>query len=327
MKNRKNRKTQKLFAAVGVGALLLVLTVSGCKRKNENTEISVPEESQAIQTIVEWKGKSYTYNTDLINILFLGIDKSEPVRDDNIPGEAGQSDCIMILSLDQQTKEARILQLNRNTMTELDIYDFSGNYLRSVEGQLALQFAYDIGGKSSCWAVKKTVQELLYGLEIDGWFAMDVAGIPEINDALGGVDVTMKEDYSAIDPSFTKDSTVHLTGKLAQKFVQYRDTETFNSVEDRMHRQVDYITAMIGSMHLSGAEKLYDVISPYLDTYVITDLNAEQLNSLVTYQYLTDEVQYLPGEMVQGEVYEEYYIDEEQLQDLLIQIFYEEVDE
>jgi hypothetical protein len=92
-----------------------------------------------------------------------------------------------------------------------------------------------------------------------------------------------------------------------------------------MERQVMYISALINTMKQSGGSKLYDVLSPYLDIYIITDLNADQLNALTKYEYLTDEVQYLPGEMKQGEVYEEYYVDEDALQDLLIDTFYEEV--
>lgn len=328
MKISKYGSRKKIvFFAFSVSVLLL-LTISGCGKKNAaNADVSVGEqpESQAIDNTLEWKGKRYIYNANLNNILFLGIDKADSFDDEYTPGEAGQSDCIMLLSMDTETRQATILQINRNTMTELDIYDFSGNYLKSVDGQLALQYAYSIGGESSCWAAKKTVGELLYGLPIDGYFAMDMEGIPEINDALGGVNITMKEDYTQIDSSFSEGSTVHLEGMLAQKFVRYRDTSEFNSVEDRMHRQVDYITAMISSMRNSGGKKLYDVLSPYLDTYIVTNLDANQLNALTSYEYLTDDVQYLPGEMTQGDVYEEFYIDEEQLQDLLIRTFYKEV--
>ncbi len=327
MKNKRGKPMKRMLSVVLMGLLFLPAMVSGCKNsKTEETGLSVLPESQVIDNTVEWKGRKYTYNENLTNILFLGIDKSEPLEDEYVPGEAGQSDCIMLLSLDRETGQGRILQINRNTMTELDVYDLSGNYLKSVEGQLALQYAYNIGGESSCWAVKKTVEELLYGLDIDGWIAMDVSGIPEINDALGGVDVTMRQDYSRIDASFTEGSTVHLEGALAQKFVRYRDMSEFNSVEDRMHRQADYITALIGSMRNSGGEELYDAISPYVGTYIITDLNADQMNDLCGYEYLTDEIQYLPGEMVQGEVYEEYYVDEEQLQDMLIRTFYREAE-
>lgn len=330
MKNRLADSHKRIFFLPLICLLVfLVALVPGCERKTEKTDAEVsaqPEkQSQAIDNTVEWNGKKYIYNSHLINILFMGVDKSDRLEQTYEPGDAGQSDCIMILSLDTETKEGRILQINRNTMTQIDVYDGNGNLLESIDGQLALQYAYDIGGSSSCWAVKKTVSELLYGLNIDGYFALDMEGIAEINDALGGVDVYMKKDYTMIDPSFVEGETVHIEGDLAQRFVRYRDTNEFNSVQNRMERQVDYITAMIDSMNQSSGRKLYDILSPYLDTYILTDLDSDQLNALTRYTYLTDEVLYLPGEMKQGEIYEEYYVDADALQDLLIGTFYTEV--
>lgn len=326
MKNKIYKNVKKAIPLALVAVMLLgTVGLTGCGKKQAEEETKADVQSQVIDNTVEWKGKRYTYNDELINILFLGIDKADVIESTYAPGDAGQSDCIMLLSLNTRTKEGRILQINRNTMTQIDIYDEYGNYMDSMEGQLALQYAYDIGGTSSCWAVKKTVGELLYGLSIDGYFALDMEGIPDINDALGGVDVLMKQDYTMIDPSFTEGTVIHLTGTMAQKFVRYRDTGQFNSVQNRMERQVDYITSMIDSMKKAGGRKLYDVLSPYLDTRIVTNLDADQLNALTEYTYLTEEVEYLPGEMKQGETYEEYYVDADQLQDLLFRTFYTEV--
>ena len=63
-----------------------------------------------------------------------------------MPGDAGQADCIMLLSLDKETKEGRILQINRNTMTQIDTYDSTGSAFGTVNAQLATQYAYCIGG-------------------------------------------------------------------------------------------------------------------------------------------------------------------------------------
>ena len=315
---KKIRRKLYILAAAVLAASILC----SCGKEEEEEETYV---SQAFELTVEWNGKEYVYNENLTNVLFLGIDKSDIIDDTYAPGDAGQSDCIILLSLNEETQEAVIIQINRNTMTEIDIYDYSGYYLKSIEGQLALQYAYDIGGEDSCLAVKKTVGEILEGVEIDGYFALDIDGVPEINDVLGGVDVYMEEDYTYIDESFIEETTVHLEGTLAQKFVQYRDTDVFDSVSDRMERQVDYITALITQMNSTSGTDLYETLSPYMGTYVITDLTAEEMNALRRYTYLTDDVLYLPGETVMGEVYEEYYIDEEALEELIMTTFYVEV--
>lgn len=325
MKNRKRKLT--VLAMTGVLTLCLASGVlTGCGNKKVEASQTSERQSQADANTVEWKGKKYTYNNDLINILFLGIDKSEQINDSYAPGDAGQADCIMLLSLDKSSKQGRILQINRNTMTEVDIYDVSGNYFTSIDSQLATQYGYSIGGASSSWAMEKTVSELLYNVPIDGYFSMDMSGIPEINDALGQVTVTMADDYTQIDPSFQKGSSVKLTGEQAEEFLRYRDNDEFNSNEGRMHRQVEYVTAMLDTVQSTGSRKLYDILSPYLDTYIVTDMDADQLNAFASYQYLTDDVNYLPGETVQGEIYEEFYVDEEALQDQIIHTFYKEVE-
>ena len=52
-----------------------------------------------------------------------------------------------------------------------------------------------------------------------------------------------------------------------------------------------------------------------------TDLSADQINQLGRYEFLEDETEYLQGEMKQGE-HDEFYVDEENLQEILIKMFY-----
>lgn len=39
-----------------------------------------------------------------MNVLFLGIDTTQNLSQTDMPGEAGQSDCILVLSMDKQKK-------------------------------------------------------------------------------------------------------------------------------------------------------------------------------------------------------------------------------
>ena len=329
---KANHKKIRIPAAAVLLAAAAAAALAGCGQQESTEGSSALSETEAVSQAVssydvEWNGKYYKYNSSLTNVLFLGVDKSDLIETTyERAGDAGQSDCIILLSLDEETETGTILQINRNAMTELDVYDDSGNYLESLEGQITLQYAYSIGGSRSCYAAKKTIQEMLYGLQIDAYLALDVSGVPEINDALGGVTVTCSYDYTDVDASYTEGSVIDLEGEAAQTFVQYRDTDVFNSVEDRMHRQVDYVTGMISSMNQSSGSSLYDILEPYFDTYIITDMQAEEMNALKNYEYLTDDVLYLPGETEMGRKYEEFYIDEEELQDLIIQTYYTEVE-
>lgn len=310
-----------------VAVVIYVRDIRISRPRSATKDTSVQSQSQANKNQIEYNGKIYEYNSNLINVLFLGIDKADDIDKTYMPGEAGQADCIMILSLDQDTKEANIWQINRNAMTEVDLYDISGNAYKTIKKQLATQYAYCIGGSRSCWAAEQTVANMLYDLPIDGYVSLSVDGISEINDALGGVTVAMTEADEAVDASFKAGTDVLLKGDQAETYVRHRDTKVFNSVADRMRRQTTYITAMISQMKNKSGSSLYDTLAPFLDTYILTDLDAKELEALKNYQYKTDDIHYLPGETTMGEKYEEFYIDETSLQEMLIENFYTEVEE
>lgn len=304
--------------------LCVIVFVTGCIRRNtkEQQDAILEAErknSQAIDKAITYKDEHYTYNKHLVNILFLGIDKTDLIQYEDLPGEGGQSDCMILMTLNKETKEVRMLQINRNTMIEIDYYNKGGSVAMQYPGQICLQYGCGTGTKTSVWSTKKKVQELLYGLPIDGYVVMDLSGIARINDAFGGVDLLMTEDYSEIDSVMKKGATIHLEGELAERFVRYRDVNEFNSVEDRMHRQVTYLHAWADAMK-SGIN-IYETLMPFLNDCIFTDLSETQIVEWSGYAY-HDDVLYLPGETVMGEKYEEFYVDEEALQDLIIQNYY-----
>ena len=320
---RKSKKKKVLLLILFLLVCILVVWVLKEVLKEPEAEWD-DSQSQVDINQITYEGKQYSYNTNLINILFLGVDNTDMLTEDNLPGEAGQSDCIMILTLDKEKKEGRIIQIPRDTMTEVDLYDTSGNYSTTVTEQIATQYAYSIGGKSSCFATKKTVSELLYDLPIDGYLAMEYSSIAIVNDAIGGVEITVPEDYTMIDPAFKKGATLKLTGEQAHDYVRWRDTNASFSNNDRMERQVQYIPALINTIrdYVGEDGDYYKKLYSLVEKYMLTDLNEEEINALAEYELITSDIQYLPGEGKKGEKYEEFYVDEKKLQKMLIETFY-----
>lgn len=280
--------------------------------------------SQNLKKEIEYKGKTYQYNNKLRNILFLGIDTTDDVTLKNTPGVAGQADCIMIFSMDMESKECRSLQVSRDSMTDVDLYDMNGNYYTSVYAQIATQYAYGNGKESSCWAMRKTVSELLGDLPIDGYISVNIESIRILNDAIGGVTLTMSDDYTGIDAAFVKGSTITLTGEQAEKFVRSRNTDEQGSNSGRMERQAQYIPRLIGTIRekISESDDYYDELYRLLSPYMVTDLYADQIDELIAYELKEDQILNIPGEIRDGEKYEEYYVDEEAMKELLIDYFY-----
>lgn len=205
-----------MIGALGVlaGKLLLDHRQEVAKAQAQEEQVTQSSNPQT----VTYQGQTYEYNRELTNILFMGVDKKEEVTLQDTPGTAGQADCIMILSLDEKTQTGKVLQISRDTMTDVDIYDVNGNFYTSVEAQIATQYAYGNGEKSSCWAMEKTVSELLYELPVDAYISLYIDSISTLNDAVGGVTLTIPEDYTEVDPAFVQGAVITMTGEQAERY-------------------------------------------------------------------------------------------------------------
>lgn len=326
--NNKQKKALWWMSSILVIILLAILGTTLYKQFEEKKEEEKEPThiSQANKNAVYFNGEPYVYNTNIKNILFLGVDNDKEITLQNQIGKSGQADTIIIVSIDKEKKTTELMQISRNAMTEVDLYDKNGNYYSSINAQIATQYAYGNGANTSCWAMKRTVSELLQDLPISGYFALDIAAVTIANDMLGGVTITIPEDYTEIDPAFQKGATITLNGEQAEKYVRYRNLSETGSNNERMQRQAQYISALLDTFQAKEGytdeklEALYDAIA----SYAVTDLSAEEMKELLNTQWNTDEVTYLPGETKQGEEYEEFHVNQEKLKEILIKRFYKQ---
>ena len=282
------------------------------------------DQSQANNNTIYYEDKAYIYNSNIQNILFLGIDNDDKLHTQEYPSNAGQADCIMVLSVNKADQTTRILQISRNAMTDVDIFDLNGNYFSSIEAQLATQYAYGNGTDTSCWATKRTVEELLYNLPISGYFALDISAVSKVNDMLGGVTITIPEDYTMIDPAFVKGETITLTGEQAEKYVRYRDQSTLGSNDQRMERQIQYIPALLEAMRnkLEGSKESLEDFLNEISPYMVTDLDVNTMEELFRRNWKIGKAVYVPGKTKMGEQYEEFHVDKDALKRILIELYY-----
>ena len=327
-----NKQKKAMFGMIAIVLLLLLIGIGYLwdivrkQEENKNTEPNTEVLSQADKNSIYHDGKEYVYNKNVKNILFLGIDKGEEITLNETLGKGGQADTIMLFSIDRENQTTRILQISRNAMTDIDLYDKNGNYYTSIKAQLATQYAYGNGADTSCWATKRTVSELLNDLPIAGYFALDISGVSVINDMIGGVTITIPEDYTEIDPAFVKGATITLNGKQAEKYVRYRDPNMIGGNDLRMQRQAQYIPALLDSLS-KISEKTDEELNRMMEAiskYMVTDLSADDLKVMLKSDINMKNIETVPGESKKGEIYEEFYVDEENLQKILIKMFYKQ---
>lgn len=281
---------------------------------------------------IHFENVEYRYRDEWINILCLGIDKEEEMdtRNDE-DNSVGQADAIFLVSIDVKNHKIQVLSIPRDTMVNLEMHDGNGKYIGMRSGQITLQYAYGDGQELSANLMAKRVAELLNYIPIHGYVAINLESLLTINDAVGGVDMTMDEDYTLLDPSFTKGATVHLEGQKLYQYIHGRDITVRGSSYTRISRMKQYMMAFyekakdVLAEDLSVIPTLFDVI----EKDMVTSLSNDEILYLATEalkcNFLDENMYWLPGEPVRGEIYEEYYPDVIETAEMVIELFYKPV--
>lgn len=334
-------KNRKLICTLS--GLLIVLVIGAAVIGIRNNRASASDDSNSTEAsetedtpqekwqegIVSYNGKSYKYNNNIKSYLFMGIDKDEPVSEAKDSVSGGQSDAMFLVVLDSEKKSISVISIHRNTMTKIEACDENGLNKQEIQAQICLQHGYGDGKHYSCMQAEDAVSYLFYNLPISGYLTMNMGGIPELNDAVGGVEVTVLQDLALPDRGVELHAgeTKNLNGDEAYCYLRKRDTGEYDSASDRLRRQEQYIEAFMSKAKTAvngdteKAAEIYDSISEYL----VTDVDfVTFISDMVAYEYDENGMYTVPGETVMGEEYEEYYVDDDALYDLIIQIFYEE---
>ncbi len=305
----------------------------------KDSETSVTQEAEASYELQEgqirYNGKTYQYKDNLMNILCLGIDSRDGIAKEKTPGKAGQADCVILAVLDDEAKTIQLINISRDSMVPVHVYATDGSYVEDRTEQLALQYAYGNGRDWSCQLMEQAVSDLFYGLPIHGYCALSMNSIADLNDAVGGVTVTVPEDLAAMQPKlFTAGTTVTLKGDLSYHFVHDRDYQSADiaSNNKRIARQKTYAVAFVNQLKqgmkedLSLPVKLYQTAEKQMVTSISLDQAVYLCTEYMNSSFDTDNIYTIEGEVVKGEEYAEFNVDDDALYQLILDVFYEEVD-
>ena len=87
-----------------------------------------------------------------------------------------------------------------------------------------LPYSFGDGKVTSCQYMVDAVSNLFYGMPINGYVALNMNAVAMINDAVGGVTVTVPEDMTQVDPSFAEGGG-DADRRSGVEVYSYRDTE------------------------------------------------------------------------------------------------------
>lgn len=326
-----------LILAVGIFVLLLFIIGIWLLQRWETKEMEkeaalisqqVADEEQ--EALVRFQGKWYKERNDLETVLLIGLDKFE---DEISQSEEEfmnhqQADFLALLIVDKTSGSYRVLHLNRDTIADVPRLDLMGHAYDTYPMQLALSHTYGSGGKDSGRNTAEAVSNLLYGIKINHFVSVTMDSVGVINDMVGGVTVFVEDDFSRVDPTIVQGENVTLHGQQALHFVRARSSMEEPTNLARMARQRAYLKSLWQELRKcveSDAEFGPKALLT-MSEYMVSDCTINQLADLFDVMSLIDEpeVENIKGEAVEGEMYMEYYVDEDALQEQVIRLFYQE---
>ncbi|MBQ1930675.1 MAG: LCP family protein [Lachnospiraceae bacterium] len=321
------RETVKKAAYFGAILVLMIVVIYSGLQILEATVFSKEqvEETLPVSKTIVRDGVEYFPKQDMMVLMVLGIDQTGPVQASDSYNNHGASDMVALLIFDEASQTCRVLTLNRDTMLEMPVLGIGGKQAGTYYGQLALSHTYGSGLEDSCENTRQAVSDLLYGLYIDYYVAMNMDAIAIANDAVGGVTVQVEEDFSAVDPTIPM-GTVTLQGEQALRYVRTRKDLGDQLNLSRMDRHEKYMKSFLKSLGRCLEEsdtfalELFDAV----DEYIVTDCSANTLSTIMSRysEYEIVEIVSPAGDNVLGEQYYEFYVDEEALDQLILRLLY-----
>ncbi len=174
-------------------------------------------------------------NRDIINVLLIGSDASAEEEGRANITEKGNTDVMMLVSINQVEKKIKLISFMRDSYTYMDQFD---RYAK-------LNAACANGGPAY---LVETIEND-YKIEIDGYAMVDFDSFTQVIDVLGGVNVDVPQ-YVANHLSnkkegrFPSGNGVLLNGEQALRFSRVRKTDADGDIS-RVARQRQVVNALI----------------------------------------------------------------------------------
>ena len=277
--------------------------------------------------VLTYKGEDYVPKANLETFLVLGLDKYEGAASAESHEGGVQADFLMLFVFDNDAGQCQAIQINRDTMTTVNRLGIGGVKTDSFTRQIALAYNYvaDDNDKIRCRNTKDSVETLLHGVKVDHYLSLTMDSVTAMNDFVGGVEVTVLDDFTGIDDTLVKGQKVTLKGEQALHYVRTRYGLEDSTNSTRMERQQQYIKALYSRI-LSAKEENADFLVKLVDAvdeYVAYDSSNHKMQKFAekfgAYEFLG--ITNIQGESKVGE-FMEFYPHEDALWELVISLFY-----
>ncbi|MGO5019976.1 LCP family protein [Roseburia faecis] len=338
----EKKKTMRAVIEIIIAVLVIIAVyfiIRGMDRHDvriqqaatENETQRVWKEFQEKTVSIKLHKKTWKFAHPVQTYLFIGTDKSGNEDAEGEEYHGSMADALMLVVVDKEEKTYGILQLNRDTITEVPMLLQDGSANASAQMQLCTAHWYGKDKTASCDNTVETVSKMLGGLPIDGYYALKMDAMPLLNHEVGGVTVTLEDNMTKLDPAMKKGATLTLTDRQAELLMQSRYTMEDDRNTQRMRRQQIFLKAFMKKIEKQNAGdvnatvKLYDRLRPYATTDIkMNDLTAllKNMQGYTDKGIVTIDGKSKIGEKLHdGKKHWEFYMDEDSLETSMKQLY------
>lgn len=281
---RRKHKKKKVFRGMIIGAAVLaagagftIFMLGGA----DSQQVAGSDTAEDDRSVI-YKGETYEPKGNLETYLIAGIDSPGKVEEVKEYDGTGQCDVLEVIVRDRDTDECKLLSIDRNTITAVKSLDDDGTDLGSTDIQLSLAHAMGLDNKVRAENTVDAVSNLLEGQKITGYAMVNMSAIQLVNDMVGGVTVTIEDDFSQRDPTLKMGETVTLMGEHAENYVRGRMDVADGSNQNRMKRQNTYEEGFKTAFRAKCQEDNTFPLDVYhaLEEYMTTDISAKKFSRL-----------------------------------------------
>ena len=281
--SRQNKNKKIKYLAIGLAAGILGIGSAAGVLTSANSHAVTRSASSSTQDTdqITYKGVTYVPKGNLETYLFAGIDSPDKETEIKEYDGTGQCDVLLVLVRDRSTDTCKFLTIDRNTMTPVKSLADDGSYIDTTECQISLAHAMSLDHETRAENTVDAVSTLLGGHKIDGFAMVNMSAIEVVNDMVGGVTVTIEDDFPNSD-TLIKGQTVTLHGKDAERFIRERKTVADGLNENRMSRQAQYEEAFKPVFQAKCSEDKTFPLDLYhaLEDYMTTNISAKKFSRL-----------------------------------------------
>ena len=325
--------SRRLRGLIAILVLILVVVVGvilGSKyeqAQNVEHRTAMDENFGKLPTM-QFDGADYRMRSGLTPILLIGYDKTDSVQTGYRSG--GQADFLMLMVIDHGNRQVFRLYLDRDSMANVKVIGMTGRDVGTSVMQICLAHAFGRTQEENNQYTLDAVSNMLEGVPVALYASMNLASLQQLNHLLGGVKVTIEDDFSQYDAQMIPGAELTLTDAQAELFLHSRMTIGDGTNVSRMRRHRAYMSAAFDTIQrklradTSYASTLLDAADSFVETNMAKGRIINELNSAASYTMLPFDS--LAGEHIIGtNGYVEFHVDEASIMNWIIRAYYEPV--